>query len=92
MAIGNSQYSSKANTSTSHYQMLLILSRQVWIADTFFSTFDTVEHTILSKKAEYYGISGVPGDFLKTYLTNRLQFISLNNIRTNEQTLVCGFP
>ena len=47
---------------------------------------DTVDHTILSKTIEMYGIMGV-----RRYLTNRMQYISINrDNKTNEQKTTCS--
>ena len=39
--------------------------------------FDTVDHDILLKKLHFYGIRGVSNTLLKSYLTNRCQYVSL---------------
>ena len=41
--------------------------------------FDTVNHNILLKKLDHYGIRGTVNDFFRSYLTNRSQFVSINN-------------
>ena len=40
--------------------------------------FDTVDHQVLLAKLNYYGISGVSNDWLKSYLSKRHQYISIN--------------
>ena len=55
--------------------------------------FDTVNHTILLKKLEIYGITGANLAWFRSYLTNRKQYICINNdTKTNEQKVTCGVP
>ena len=39
--------------------------------------FDTVDHNILLKKLDYYGVRGIANEWLASYLKNRKQFISI---------------
>ena len=39
--------------------------------------FDTVDHDILLKKLEYYGVRGLLRDWFQSYLKNRKQFVSI---------------
>ena len=55
--------------------------------------FDTVDHTILLKKLEIYGIMGANFAWFRSYLTNRKQYICINNDnKTNEEKVTCGAP
>ena len=55
--------------------------------------FDTVDHTILLKKLEVYGITVAKFAWFRSYLTNRKQYICINNdTKTNEQKVTCGVP
>ena len=40
--------------------------------------FDTVDHQILLTKLDHYRIRGVSNDWLKSYLSNRNQFMFIN--------------
>ena len=44
------------------------------------------------EKLEYYGIRGVVKDWFISYLSNRKQFVTLNNISSDQQTVSCGVP
>ena len=54
--------------------------------------FDTVDHGILLSKLHAYGIQGVASDWLKSYLSNRMQKCSVNGFLSHHQTLQCGVP
>ena len=54
--------------------------------------FDTVDHKVLLKKLEYYGIRGISNDWFKSYLTNRQQFVSINGYNSSKQPMVYGVP
>ena len=55
---------------------------------TFFSAdfnvfFDTVNHKILINKLEHYGIRGLAKDWFISYLDNRQQSATINNITSS---------
>ena len=55
--------------------------------------FDTVDHAIILKKLEIYGIMGANLAWFRSYLTNRKEYICINNdTKTNEQRVTCGVP
>ena len=54
--------------------------------------FDTVDHNILIQKLEHYGIRGVANDWIKSYLTNRKQFVSINGFNSKEVNMDYGVP
>ena len=45
--------------------------------------FDTVDHQVLIKKLQYYGIDGTALEWFKTYLSNRKQYISSQDVSEN---------
>ena len=55
--------------------------------------FDTVDHSILLKKLELYGVTDRNHSWFKNYLSNRKQFIQINNEENTElETITCGVP
>ena len=54
--------------------------------------FDTVDHEILLKKLWHYGIRGITNDWFKFYLTNRLQYISIDGISSDLLKVNFGVP
>ena len=79
----------------------LIKSKEPYIESKLYScgifldlskAFDTVDHNILLAKLEHYGIRGLPNEWFCSYLTNRQQFISLNNFDSDPLQITCGVP
>ena len=54
--------------------------------------FDTVDHQILLKKLHYYGIDGTALKWFKSYLSNRKQYISTQEISESCLDIICGVP
>jgi len=54
--------------------------------------FDTVNHQILLTKLEHYGIRNIALELFKSYLKNRKQFVSLNGVESDMNTVTCGVP
>ena len=58
----------------------------------FAKAFDTVNHKILLKKLEYYGVRGVPLIWFQSYLHNRQQCVKINQSTSDSKTITCGVP
>ena len=57
------------------------------------AAFDTVDHQILLNRLNTkFGISGTALQWFKSYLTNRLQFVSIDNYSSEALQLDCGVP
>lgn len=54
--------------------------------------FDCVEHRILLDKLSYYGISHNSLNLLKSYLSNRKQYVSFNSSQSTTLTVTTGVP
>ena len=54
--------------------------------------FDTIEHTILLKKLEIYGIRGIALKWFESYLTERKFFVQINEMKSDLQNISFGVP
>ena len=54
--------------------------------------FGTVNHDILLSKLNHYGIRGVVFDWFKSYLSDRTQYVTINNEKSEIQTIKYGVP
>ena len=54
--------------------------------------FDTLEHQILFSKLEHYGVPGVALQWIKSYLSNRKQFVQIKDTRSEFYEIKCGVP
>ena len=58
----------------------------------FSKAFDMVDHDILLRKLEHYGIRGSYLDWFTSYLTNRQQFVFVNNHSSKKLSLKYSVP
>ena len=54
--------------------------------------FDTVDHNILLEKLYLYGIRGAPHDLMRSYLSDRSQYVFLNGTPSSMLPISCGVP
>ena len=54
--------------------------------------FDTVNHEILIKKLEHYGVRGTSREWFSSYLNNRTQYTFCNNYSSDLKVINCGVP
>ena len=54
--------------------------------------FDTIDHHLLLKKLQHYGIRRIVIDWLQSYLYNRKQYVEFDNVYSRLQDVVCGVP
>ena len=54
--------------------------------------FDTVNHSILVNKLDYYGIRGISNKWFKSYLSNRSQFVSVQGFDSDVNEIKHGVP
>ena len=54
--------------------------------------FDTVNHSILLRKLEHYGIRGISLNWFASYLSNRKQYVYYNGHSSEIKSIKCGVP
>ena len=54
--------------------------------------FDVINHKILLKKLNFYGIRGTAGKWLESYLTNRKQLVEIKDAKSKTLGIECGVP
>ena len=95
------QYGFRKNHSTEHAlielvdQIKLNMDKKKMTCGIFIDlskAFDTVDHQILLAKLENYGIRGKILDLIKSYLTDRKQYVQLGNFKSQVRPISCGVP
>ena len=54
--------------------------------------FDSCNHSILLKKLEKIGVRNINLEWFKSYLTDRTQFVSINNVLSEHVKISIGVP
>ena len=54
--------------------------------------FDTVDHDILLHKLSHYGIRGVSNRLIRSYLSNRKQYVKIKDSQSEKLSVSCGVP
>ena len=97
----SSQFGFRPHLSTSHavsntlqyiYNNLDNGSVVVSIFLDFAKAFDCVDHVLLLKKLNKYGIRGIALEWFRSYLTDRKQFLSLNGQNSSLCSIKSGVP
>ena len=54
--------------------------------------FDTLDHTILSNKLRYYGITDISLKWFLSYLAQRSQYVEVNGTQSSKRVIRTGVP
>ena len=54
--------------------------------------FDTVNHSILLKKLNYYGLTNIELKWFTSYLSNRWQYVTIDDIKSELKLIESGVP
>ena len=99
--IYKNQFGFRKKHSTTHALLSMVetirsnLDRKLYSCGVFVDlekAFDTVNHNILIQKLYYYGIRGIANDWFLSYLSNRKQFVTLENSKSKLCSVTCGVP
>ena len=99
--IYNKQFGFCASHSTNHALISITESIKSYLDNGEFAAgifidlekaFDTVNHEILYNKLSYYGFRGKSNDLLKSFLTNRTQYVSINGFDSSKLEIKTGVP
>ena len=97
----NNQYGFRKKLSTSDalihlteniYQSLNDKCHHVSILIDLKKAFDTVNHQILMDKLFFYGIRGLPHQLIKSYLSDRTQFLQRGSLKSSIKSINIGVP
>ena len=89
------------NCSTKNALMSIIVYIQIHLDDNKYvagvfvdlkKAFHTVDHDILIKKLEHYGVRGVAKDWFISYLKEWKQFVVIENEASTTKEILTGVP
>lgn len=88
------------STTSASLQMILEVSRALEkkskaavILCDLSKAFDSLDHDLLLKKMEWYGVSGIMQSWFRSYLSNRAQRVLMcGTHKSTWGTLICGVP
>ena len=100
-SIYNNQFGFRRNHSTTHALVNMTedirnaLDNDNIVCGVFIDlqkAFDTVDHNILLKKLEFYGVRGIALNWFRSYLSNRRQYVSIDGYSSTEAFMEYGVP
>ena len=95
------QYGFRERRSTQHAiidivnQIQIKMDQKMYLCGIFIDlqkAFDTVNHFIILRKLEHYGIRGIVNDWFRSYLLDRKQTVQVGNNTSDNETTLAGVP
>ena len=99
--IYSKQFGFRSNHSTNHAIISItehirnLLDNGQYVCGIFVDlekAVDTVNHTVLCEKLNFYGLRGNVNNLLKSYLSNWKQYVSLKGFDSEVRDITCGVP
>ena len=72
--------------------MLVAMATSCGVFKDLQNSFDIVKHDVPLSKLNHYCIRGVALDWFKSYLSDRTQYVTINNGRSEIQIIKYGIP
>ena len=88
----DSQYGFRPNHSTEQATAMDNNDVPIGVFLDLSKAFDTIDHDILLTKLEHYGVDGILLQLLHNYLTNRKQYVKLNEVNSDVLPINTGVP
>ena len=96
---GQYGFREKHSTQLAALELVDRITRELDIGNTPISifidlskAFDTLDHNILLSKLHYYGIPGSALQLIRSYLSNRKQFVQLGDVISLKTDILMGVP
>ena len=99
--MSDAQYGFRSNMSTSMALIDLLetlgsnIDKKLFTVGVFIDlkkAFDTIDHSNLIRKLEFYGIRGLASKWLTSYISSRQQFVSIDGVDSELKDVLCGVP
>ena len=84
-----------SESNISMYMALMVFENRVFVIGIYLDVskaFDAVEHSILLMKLEYYGIRCIYLGCFKSYLVEKVQYVTYNGISSSTKFVKFGVP